>query len=53
VYLSPFKYLSFFRYALENLMALDLQGRTFKCPTPEEMVRGWLAAWLIGWSIGG
>ena len=39
MYLSPFKYLSFFRYALENLMALDLQGRTFNCPSPAEMVR--------------
>ncbi|GAB5036054.1 atp-binding cassette sub-family g member 2-like, partial [Nannochloropsis oceanica] len=37
-YLAPFKYLSFYRYCLQNLLALDLKGRTFDCPTPEQLM---------------
>jgi len=36
-YLAPFKYLSFYRYCLQNLLALDLEGRVFNCYTPEQM----------------
>ncbi|KAM3570514.1 hypothetical protein VYU27_007416 [Nannochloropsis oceanica] len=37
VYLAPFKWLSFYRYCLQNLLALDLEGRVFNCFTPEEI----------------
>jgi ATP-binding cassette, subfamily G (WHITE), member 2 len=37
-YMLPFKYLSIFRYNLENLLILELQGRTFRCPGPMEMM---------------
>ena len=97
VYLSPFKYLSFYRYclqvrkrmggwvnieerlgrrlgvasslpsthppthpptlltSLQNLLALDLKGRTFNCYSPEEQlatgtvrrVGGWVVGWML------
>ncbi len=37
MYLAPFKYLSFYRYCLSNLLALDLKGRVFHCATPEQL----------------
>jgi len=36
-YLAPFKYLSFYRYCLQNLLSLDLKGRVFDCYTPEQL----------------
>lgn len=39
VYLAPFKYMSFYRYCLQNLLALDLKGRTFHCATPEQLAQ--------------